>query len=71
MAPIGHFYGNTEKEIQVATLCCLLKLARDSLNLKDLSSMDLSVDNPKTTYTQSSELVVTGINLFSMKCNFN
>ena len=36
MAPIEHFYGNIEKEIQVATLCCLLKLARDSLNLKDL-----------------------------------
>ena len=71
MAPIEHFYGNIVKEIQVTTLCCLLKLARDPLNLKDLSSMDLSVDNPKTIYTQSSELIVTRMNLFSMKCNFN
>ena len=71
MAPIEHFYGNIEKEISVATLCCLLKLVQGSLNLKDLSSMDLSVDNLKSRYSQSSELVVTRTNLFSVKYDFN
>ena len=71
MALIEHFYGNIEKEIPVATLCCLLKFVQDSLDLKNLSSMDLSADNPKMIYIQSSELVVMHMNLFSVKCNFN